>query len=330
MRIFITGGTGYIGTRLTEKLAGLGNEIVILARDPDKGIKLDNITYVKGDILDVEAIRKGMTGCELVFHMAAYTKPWSKDKTLPYITNVTGTKNVIEAAIGNGVRKIVITSTGGTMSYSRDGLAVNETTNKSAQFHTEYERTKAEAETMAIDYSRDGCDISIVNPTRVYGPGIISKSNFLTFIISKYLAGKWRIMPGDGKSIGNYVFIDDVVNGHILAGKKGRRGERYILGGENLSFSEVAEIISEESGIRRKLFPFPFAAIRFIIGLSALYSFIFGAAPFMTREWLEKYSKNWIVSSEKAIRELGYKITPFRTGVAETIRWIKTKQSQNG
>jgi farnesol dehydrogenase len=330
MRIFITGGTGYIGTRLAEKLAVQGNEVVILARDPDKCIKLDNVTSVVGDILDAAALKKGMTGCELVFHMAAFTKPWSKDRTLPYKTNVTGTKNVIEAAIGTGVRKIVITSTGGTMGWSRHGMAVDESTNQLNEFHTEYERTKAEAENMAIEFSRNGIDISIVNPTRVYGPGLISKTNILTFIIQKYLAGKWRIMPGNGKSIGNYVFVDDVVDGHILAGKSGRSGERYILGGENLSFIEVAEKISEESGIRKKLFPFPFSAMRFISGLSSVYSGIFRVAPFLTREWIEKYSKDWIISSDKAVTELGYKITPFRTGVAETIRWIKTEQSKNG
>lgn len=330
MRIFITGGTGYIGTRLTEKLAVQGNEVVILARDPDKCIKLNNVTSVRGDILNEAALRKGSTGCELVFHMAAFTKPWSKDRTLPFKTNVTGTRNVIEAAIGAGARKIVITSTGGTMGWSRNGKPVDESTNQPAEYHTDYEKTKAAAENMAIEYCRNGIDITIVNPTRVFGPGLISKSNILTFIIKKYLAGKWRIMPGDGKSIGNYVFVDDVVDGHILAGKYGRSGERYILGGENLSFSEVAQIISEETGIRKKLVPFPFSVMRIISGISTVYSGVFRAAPFLTREWIDKYSKDWIISSDKAVAELGYRITPFRTGVSETIRWIKTEESKNG
>ena len=250
MRIFITGGTGYIGTRLAEKLAVQGNEVVILARDPDKCIKFDNVTSVKGDILDATALKKGMTGCEMVFHMAAFTKPWSKDRTLPYKTNVTGTKNVIEAAIGTGIRKIVITSTGGTMGWSRHGMAVDESTNKLKEFHTEYERTKAEAENMAIEYSRNGIDISIVNPTRVYGPGIISKTNILTFIIQKYLAGKWRIMPGNGKSIGNYVFVDDVVEANVKAIEKGDGGTFNIGCGVETSVREVYDAVAKAFGDR--------------------------------------------------------------------------------
>ena len=93
--------------------------------------------------------------------------------------------------------------------------------------------TKAEAEKIALDYSKKGLDVVTVNPTRVYGPGKLTESNSMTKIVRLYISGLWRIIPGDGKSIGNYVFIDDVVEGHILAARFGRKGERYILGGEN-------------------------------------------------------------------------------------------------
>lgn len=329
MRIFITGGTGFIGSRLTEKLSGQGHEIVLLVRDRKRVKKLtvDNYRIIQGDLFNKEALKEGMKKCDLVFHMAAFAKPWSEDPSLPFKTNVTGTINVLEAAIASGVRKVVITSTGGTIGYSRDGKIVDESTNMNIEYHTEYEKTKAEAERLAIEYGSRGIDISIVNPTRVYGPGLLSKSNSLTLIIKKYISGNWRILPGDGNSMGNYVFIDDVVDGHILAAKQGRNGERYILGGENLTFRQLFQIIGEVSGKIRTVFPLPGSFMKFIAVSSTAISRILGVPPVITRDWIDKYMNNWIVSSDKAVRELGYTITPFRTGVIETIEWLKIAQN---
>jgi farnesol dehydrogenase len=326
MKIFITGGTGFIGRRLTERLAAEKHQVILLLRDPAKaeGLKSTQIIFMQGDIFDNDVLRKGMQGCDWVFHMAAFTKPWAKDKSLPFKTNVTGTINVIEAAIENNIKKVIITSTGGTIGYSKDGKAVDESTNPDPEYCTAYDKTKAEAEKIAINYSRKNIQIIIVNPTRVYGPGLLSKSNSLTMIIKQYLSGYWRIIPGNADLIGNYVFIDDIVEGHILAARNGRNGERYILGGENLSFREFFSIIGEESGRTRRIFILPVSLIKLFIKLSALLTGITGIPPLITRDWLDKYMNNWIVSSDKAARELGYKITPFRKGIAVTIQWLKT------
>jgi nucleoside-diphosphate-sugar epimerase len=324
MKIFITGGTGFIGRRLTEKLVSLGHEVILLLRDPAKAASYDNgkVQYILGDIFNREALIKGMAGCDLVFHMAAYTKPGSADPSIPYKINVTGTVNVLETATACHVKKIVLTSTGGTMGYSQNGNPVNELTNSEPQFNTIYEKTKFEAERIATEYSDRGIDIVIVNPTRVYGPGILSKSNSLTKLIKLYISGLWRILPGSGKSIGNYVYINDVVDGHILAARSGIKGERYILGGENLTFRELFDITGEISGKKRVLFPLPSVIMKVIIKSALFISWITGKPPFITSGWLDKYMNDWIMSSDKAVNELGYRITPFRTGVAETITWI--------
>jgi len=329
MKIFITGGTGFIGSRLTEKLVSQGHEVILLLRDPSKAASYNKVQYITGDIFNREALIKGMAGCDLVFHMAAYTKPGSADPLIPYKTNVTGTVNVFEAAAICHVRKIVLTSTGGTMGYSKNGNPVNELTNSEPQFNTIYEKTKFEAERIAKEYSSRGIDIVIVNPTRVYGPGILSKSNSLTRLIKLYISGFWRILPGKGNSIGNYVFIDDIVDGHILAARSGIKGERYILGGENLTFRELFDITGEISGKKRVLFPLPSVIMKLIIKSALFISWITGKPPFITSEWLDKYMNDWIMSSDKAFNELGYRITPFRTGVAETIKWIKKVQQIN-
>ena len=325
MKIFITGGTGFIGSRLTEKLAGEGHEVFMLLRDPSKAVSYGNdmVHYIAGDIFDRKALIKGMTGCSWVFHMAAYTSPGSVDPDLPYKTNVTGTINVLDAAVKCEVRKVVITSTGGTMGYSKSSNTVGEATNPEPQFNTAYEKTKYEAEKIARDYSAKGLDVVIVNPTRVYGPGKLSKSNSLTKLIKLYMAGFWRLLPGSGNSIGNYVFIDDVVEGHVLAAVSGRKGERYILGGENLTFRELFNITGEVCGKKRILIPLPLTLMNLIIKSASLISRLTGKPPFITRDWLDKYMNNWIMSSDKAVKELGYRITPFREGVAETINWIR-------
>ncbi len=332
MRIFITGGTGFIGGRLAENLVNQEHDIIILSRDPVRAVVpvKDKVTFVKGDLFDKGALRKGKSGCDWVFHMAAFTKTaWSKDPLMPFRTNVTGTINVIEASIECNIKKVVITSTGGTMGYSKDGNPVDESTNPDPEYHTLYEKTKANAEKIALSYTGKGTDIIIVNPTRVYGPGRLSKSNSLTKIVKLYISGLWRIIPGNGESIGNYVFIDDVPEGHVLAARLGRNGGRYILGGENLSFGQLFQIIGNVTGKRRKVFSLSFITLKRIIKLTALFSKITGIPPLITQDWLDKYMNDWIMLSDKAVKELGYKITPFCDGIAETIKWFRRTSNGN-
>ena len=329
MKIFITGGTGFIGKRLTDRLIAENHDVVLLLRDARKAGNYSNkkVTLIEGDLLDGDALKRGMKECDLVFHMAAFTKPWSKDPSMSYSTNVTGTINILEAAFENNVNKVVFTSTGGTMGFSLDGKPVNELTNSAPHYHTFYEMNKAEAERISVNYCQKGLHVVIVNPTRVYGPGKLSKSNSMTKIIKLYISGLWRIIPGNGESIGNYVYIDDVVEGHILAAMSGRKGERYILGGENLSFRELFGIIGEAAGKKRRVFRLSLTFIKIIIRLVSQITKITGIPPFITRDWLDKYMNDWIMSSDKAVRELNYKITPFSEGVGKTINWLKSKHN---
>lgn len=329
MKVFITGGTGFVGSRLTEKLLSLGHEVVILIRDPAKAIYSDDgkVTYVVGDLFEKKTLEQGMKGCEWVFHLAAYTKPWSEDPELPRRINVEGTVNVIEAAISNDVKRVIITSTAGTMGYSIHGQIVDERTNSQQNLKTVYEKSKAVAEMAVLKYINTKTEIIVTNPSRIYGPGKLSKSNSLTKIIKWYVSGFWRILPDSGNSIGNYVYIDDVVNGHILAALHGKNGERYILGGENLSFRDFFNKVGEASGRKRKLVSISFRTAGFLIKAAMLFSKVTGIAPVITQDWIDKYSNDAILSSEKAITELGYCITPFKEGISETIKWLRIKKN---
>ena len=332
MKVFVTGGTGFIGARLTEKLIGDNHEVTLLARNPSMVpySGSEKVTIVKGNLSDKEILKKGMKSCDWVFHMAAYAKPSYKDPSFVTGINIDGTVNVFEAALESGVRKVVFTSTGGTMSYSHDGMPVDEGTNKRPELHTLYEETKAEAEKIAVDYTAKGLDVVIVNPTRVYGPGRLSESNSVTRIIKLYMSGLWRINPGDGNSIGNYVYVDDVAEGHILAAMHGRGGERYILGGENHSFNRLFDIIGSAAGKKRILIRLPAGLMKAIVKGITFFSGLFRVSPPITRDFLDKYLRDWIMSSDKAVTELGYRITPLPEGVLKTIEWLKSVNDGKG
>lgn len=326
MKVFITGGTGFIGARLIEKLIEKDHEVIMLARNPSMSSFSGNsrVSIVKGDLSDRNLLKRSMKSCDWVFHMAAYAKPSGKDPSVINSVNIDGTVNVFEAALESGAGKVVFTSTGGTMSYSRDGNPVGEETNKNPELHTLYEKTKAEAEKIAVDYRSKGLEVVIVNPTRVYGPGKLSESNSVTRIIKLYMSGIWRINPGNGKSVGNYVYVDDVAEGHILAAMHGRGGERYILGGENHSFTSLFDTIGEVSGKKRILVRLPAGLMKAIVGTITCFSGALRVSPPITRDFLDKYLRDWIMTSEKAERELGYRITPLSEGVTLTIDWLKT------
>ena len=168
-------------------------------------------------------------------------------------------------------------------------------------------------------------EIVTVNPTRVYGPGKMTLANSVTRIIKLYGRGLWRIMPGDGSAIGNYVFIDDVVRGLVLAATFGKGGEKYILGGENLSYREFFDALAGIYGHRRILLPLSERAMKRLVRIAGLYARLTNSPPFITNDWISRYLRNWIVTSNKAESQLNYTITPFRVGAEETVKWLKTR-----
>jgi farnesol dehydrogenase len=329
MKCLVTGATGFIGNRLVEELLKLGNEVHILARSKQKASQMfgNRVTVFDGDLWDLDVIDDATRNCDTVFHLAAFANIWSKDKMLAYKTNVVGTKNILEAAFRNKVKKVVFTSSVAVLPPAENDEEIDETNTLPEKYTTDYETTKFEAEQLCIEYYKKGLDVVIVNPSRVFGPGLLNKSNSVTILIKKYVAGKWRFLPGTGKSIGNYVFIDDVVNGHILALDNGISGEKYILGGTNTSFNGFFEIISKVSGKNYRLFHLPFPIIMAVSKLEFFLAETTGKKPLITPPWAKKYVQNRPVSSKKAINDLKYTVTPLEEGIRKTIEWLKTGQN---
>ncbi len=326
MNCFLTGANGFIGQRLAERLSAEGHTIRCLIRSPEKFNALSHLPGVTshiGDLDDIDILTVGVRGCDTIFHLAAYAKPWSKDKRLSHRVNVTGTENLLRAALHNGVKRFVFTSSAAVIGPSPGVDPIDESFPRYVPYFNEYEETKAAGEDLVRSYNRDGLETVIVNPPRVYGPGPVNESNSLTKMIRLYALGKWRILPGDGTCVGSYVFVDDVVSGHILAAIHGRPGERYALGGENLSFHQFFGTLAEVTGKRRLLIPFPVWMMSAIATVMEWQAALTGWPPLITAAWVKKYLNHWSLSSDKAMRELGYTITPLHAGVRITLEWLK-------
>lgn len=327
MNIFVTGITGYIGEKLALTLAEEGHRIHALVRTPSKvRVHHPNIKVFVGELSDKESIVRAAENCEVMFHLAAFARVWDRHPEKYFEENVQGTRNILDIALRTNVRKFVFTSTAGVIGPSGDQPADEETIRK-VDFFNEYESSKALAETAVQDFVRKGLHAVIVSPPRVYGPGRMTQSNAVSLLVKKYISGKWRLMPGDGNTTGSYAYIDDIVRGHILAMEKGRAGEKYILGGVNVTYKELFDTIQKISKTNYKLFRLPFFMVQMFANSQLLMASLFHIQPLVTPKWSRKYMYNWSLSSEKARVELGYRITPLKEGLTKTIDWLKSTKN---
>ncbi len=327
MPTFITGATGFIGNKLALKLANQGETIHALCRKTSDilTLKHQNIKIFYGDVTDKQQIETAMKGCDYGYHLAAYARSYSQDTEDYFKINVDGTKNICEAALKSGLKKIVITSTIVTFGPTGKQPADETIIRDESKFYTVYEHSKYFAEKAAEDYIRKGLPGVIVNPTRIFGPGLMNESNSVTIMIQMYLKGKMRTILGDGNGIGNYGYVDDVVKGYLLAMEKGKIGEKYILGGDNVSYNEFFRVISEVSGKKYIIFRIPYQLAILFGKIEQLKAKIFKAYPLITPEWVETFALDWSYSNHKAETELGYEVTPFRKAIKQTIDWLNKK-----
>jgi nucleoside-diphosphate-sugar epimerase len=324
MKTLVTGGTGFIGSRLIPFLISKGHNVRALCRpSSDVSVFSEHTAHIfRGDILDRSSVEQAVDGCDSVFHLAGYARNWARDPQVFFDVNVTGTDNVLRAASEAGAQKVIVTSTCMTFGTSC-GRPHGETEQRNEDFCCDYERSKYHAEQQVERYVRSGLSAVIVNPTRIFGPGLLREGNAVTKMIKLYLGGVWRLILGDGSAVGNYVYIDDVVRGHWLALERGRAGEKYILGGENLSYNMFFECLGAASGKNRKMIHVPLGIGLKISRVAELLGKWFGIYPFITPDWVRLFSLDWEFSSEKAQEEINYVITPFDEALEKTLLWLR-------
>lgn len=324
MKVFVSGATGFIGIQLVKRLVEEGHTVHALYRSESKAelIRFPAVTLFKGDILDKPSLELAMEGCEEAYHTAAFAGVWAKDLQMVFSLNVNGAMNVIEVAGHHLVRRVVVTSTAGILGPS-EKEAVNESSPAPSSFFTDYEASKYQLEQKLLGRTETDPEVVVVNPTRVFGPGYLSESNGVTRMIKQYVEGNWRLIPGDGNSSGNYVFVEDVVSGHLLAMKKGIPGERYVLGGENISYNQLFNLVRQASGVRKRLFKIPLSIMLATAQMMKFISKITGRPPLIVPNLVRKFNHNWVVSSQKAEDNLGYHPMNAREATLLTIKWIQ-------
>jgi nucleoside-diphosphate-sugar epimerase len=322
----VTGGTGFVGTKLVVELVRKGQIVHVLSRPTSntEGLDHERIHLFTGDLMDYESIKRAMEGCTQVYHLAAYAKNWAKDPKTFYKNNVEGLCNVWEMAKVLDVERIVFTSSIVACGPTESGEVGDEGKQCSVpNCLTDYQATKIIGEQQTCKYVAQGLSLVTVNPTRIYGPGKLNEGNSVTRMIDLYDRGKFPFLLNHGSNVGNYVFVDDVVHGLVLAMEKGQVGERYILGGENVSLRQLFELIDEWSEKKHFQISVPSRFAFFYSKLEQKKAEWFGLYPLITPGWVQTFSQDWAYSSAKAEKRLGYKKTPLKEGIGVTLTWLR-------
>ncbi len=325
MNALVTGATGFIGARLVRALQRKRVNVSIICRPTsDTAQLLDTpVRIFRGDLASPDDMRDAMSGCDVVYHLAAFAKNWSRYPEEVHRVNRDVLENVLTTALTLRVRRVLYTST--VMVYGpSNGRPVNEQTQRSVPCGTLYEESKIRGEAVVDRAIADGLDVVTVHPSRVFGPGLLSEANSTTILMRQYLRGTYRLLPGDGTAAGNYVYVDDVVRGCINAMEHGHPGRHYILGGANLTFTEFFDILAAAIGKRRRLLPVPKALARGAAVVQEKLGRLGIMNPVITPAWVDVFYDDWLCSSALAEREIGYETTPIADAVLATMRWLRT------
>ncbi|MGB9893851.1 MAG: NAD-dependent epimerase/dehydratase family protein [Candidatus Saccharicenans sp.] len=323
----MTGGTGFIGQNLVRNLLATGENVRLLVRDisalpPSMNSPLE---IIQTNLLDQTSLTRALKGCSYLYHLASYARNWAFDKNIFFKINVEGLRNILEASLNAGLKRVVYVSSSVVSGPSSDRPVAEETIRGNIPFFTEYQESKAQSEKIIPEYLRRNLEVVIARPTRVFGPGRLSEANSVTKLIRFYLSYRVGLLLNQGQEIGNYVYVDDIVEGLKLIMARGRNGEAYILGGENISLSGFYDLLEAVSGLKALRIKIPASLALAIARLESLKARKFKIYPLITEGWVKTFLQNWAFSHEKASRELGYRPRNLKEGLKLTIDWLGWK-----
>ncbi|MBI4536069.1 MAG: SDR family oxidoreductase [Ignavibacteriae bacterium] len=318
--VLITGGTGFIGSNLAAELVRRGANVTILRRENSdlRAIKGIKVKHRIGDILNLESLREAMKGCDTVFHTAAIVSFKRGIREEQFRVNVIGTQNVVAAAIASGIQKLVHTSSIAAIGYCPEDKLATEETPFNWPATTGYKFTKHLAEREVFKGVRRGLWAAVVNPTVVIGERDIHLHGGQ--LVRDVKKGRVPFYIEGGMNI---VYVQDVVRGHISAAEIGRSGERYILGGENLTHKEIFQRTATLVGGRKPIGKLSIPLLRVAATVIEKGCILIGAEPPITPDLVSGAGKKIWFSSEKAERELGFQRTPFDQTILAAYRWYK-------
>jgi dihydroflavonol-4-reductase len=323
LKAFVTGATGFLGSHVARALADQGADLRLLVR---RSSNLRNIEGIKaeaatGDLRDPSSLEKAISGCDTVFHVAADYRLWVRDPNEMYQSNVGGTRSLLEAARKNGVRRVIYTSSVATIGFRNDAQPADEDCPVSlADMIGHYKRSKFMAEQLALEAGRIGMQVVTVNPTTPIGEQDV-KPTPTGRIVVDFLKRKFPAYVETGL---NLVDVRECARGHVAALEKGRTGERYILGGQDLTLKQILDKLGEITGLPspRIRLPYLFA---FAVGVvdEAITGLLLRREPRATVDTVRMGKKKMFASSAKAERELGWKIVPVDDALRRAVEWFR-------
>jgi len=323
MLVFVTGATGFLGSHVARVLIEQGAKLRLLVRNSSDLRNIADLSaeQVLGDLREPASIEKAIAGCEVVFHVAADYRLWVRDPDEMYRSNVEGTRGLLEAARKSGIRRVIYTSSVATMGFTSNGSLADENSPVSlGQMIGPYKRSKFMAEQIALAAGRSGMDVVVVNPTTPIGERDI-KPTPTGRIVVDFLKKKFPAYVDTGL---NLVDATECARGHVAALEKGRSGERYILGGENLTLKQIFDRLAAITSLPSPKVKVPYAmALATGVVDEVVTGHILRREPRVTIDAVRMGRKRMFVSSAKAERELGWKTIPVDGAMRRAVDWFR-------
>jgi dihydroflavonol-4-reductase len=323
LKAFVTGATGFLGSHVARVLADQGADLRLLVRPTSnlknlEGLKAETAT---GDLRDAASLEKAMSGCDTVFHVAADYRLWVRDPNEMYRSNVAGTRALLEAARKHGVGRVVHTSSVATIGFTNDGRPADEDSPVSlADMIGHYKRSKFMAEQVALEAGRAGMHVVTVNPTTPIGEQDV-KPTPTGRIVVDFMKRKFPAYVETGL---NLVDVRECARGHVAALEKGRTGERYVLGGEDLTLKQILDKLGQITGLPSPKIKLPyFFALAAGVVDEAVTGLLLRREPRATVDTVRMGKKKMFASSAKAERELGWKIVPIDGALRRAVEWFR-------
>jgi dihydroflavonol-4-reductase len=319
----VTGATGFVGAAVARALLADGHPVRVLARPNGNRRNLDGlpVEIAEGSLEDPASLEAAIGGCRYLFHVAADYRLWVREPAAMFRANVEGTRALMLAALAGGVERIIYTSSVAVLGIVPGGSADEHTPSRADDMIGPYKRSKFDAELAVRELiAHQGLPAVIVNPSTPIGPGDV-KPTPTGRLILEAARGK---MPGFVDTGLNVVHVDDVAAGHLAAAERGAIGERYILGGENLSLSEILAIVAEAAGRRAPRLKIPYGVVLPVAVGAEMMARLTRREPFVTIDGARMSRKRMFFSSARAIRELGYAPRPAREAIVDAVAWFRT------
>lgn len=321
MTTLVTGAAGFLGSHVARQLVARGENVRVLVRisSSNRAIADLPLEYVTGDLRDQASLTRAMTGVQRVFHVAADYRLWSKNPQDIYDSNVGGTKNLLAAARQANIQKLIYTSTVATIAVDRTSLPNEFTDSKLDEMVGHYKRSKWMAEQEVLQAAKDGLPVVVAMPTTPVGPWDW-KPTPTGKIIVDFLNGK---MPGYVETGLNFVGVEDCAAGHLLVADKGKLGERYLLGAENLTLKQVLDTLAHLTGLPAPKFKIPHGLALGVAYAETVFSRLIGREPQIPVEGVKIAHHLMFVDCIRAQRELGFRTEPVSAAFERAVRWYE-------